>query len=84
MARVGDQEDRVDRNVTLAVWREPGGLLFSKATWEIKQGLGDGRWRGRGGSQFLRASIVHECTVETQVPQDARDARGSFLEEIAF
>lgn len=43
MAGVGEQEDRVDRNVTLAVWREPGGLLFSKAPWEMTQGLGDGR-----------------------------------------
>ena len=44
MAGVGEQEDRVDRSVTLAVWGEPSGL-FSRAPWEMTQGLGDGRGR---------------------------------------
>lgn len=54
VAGVGEQEDRVDRSVSLAVWGEPGGLLFSRASREMRQGLGDGCgssdtpwWRGR-------------------------------------
>ena len=61
MAGVGEQEDRVDRNVTLAVWREPGGLLFSKAPWEMTQGLGDGRWAGRGAQTRPGEGGVRVC-----------------------
>ena len=61
MAGVGEQEDRVDRNVTLAVWREPGGLLFSKAPWEMTQGLCDGRWGGRGAQTRPGEGGVRVC-----------------------
>ena len=40
---VREQENRVNRDVDLVVLEEPGGFLSSEASWEMRQGLGNGR-----------------------------------------
>lgn len=37
------EQNRVNRDVDLALLEEPGGFLSSEASWEMRQGRGNGR-----------------------------------------